>query len=75
MRNFWISTRIRFEKSVFLGENRTFVVTSTGPSRRSEKKNQKQLLQKIEKNVFVACRLKQNDEIITYLFKNETNML
>ena len=53
-----ISTRRFLEKSVFQGENQTFVVTSTGPSRRSEKENKKRRLQKIEKTFFVACRIK-----------------
>ena len=53
-----ISTRRFLGKSVFQGGNQTFVVTSTGPSRRSEKENKKRRLQKIEKTFFVACRIK-----------------
>ena len=53
-----ISTRLFWGKSVFQGGNQTFVVTSTGPSRRSEKENKKRRLQKIEKTFFVACRIK-----------------
>ena len=49
------------EKCVFQGGNQTFVVTSTGPSRRSEKENKKRRLQKIEKTFFVACRIKLKD--------------
>ena len=53
-----ISTRRFLEKSVFQGENQTFVVTSTGHSRRCEKEIKKRRLQKIEKTFFVACRIK-----------------
>ena len=53
-----ISTRRFLGKSVFQGGNQTFVVTLTGPSRRSEKEKKKRRLQKIEKTFFVACRIK-----------------